>query len=157
MDGVMPGVSDETYRSYAAIQMLHGGGSQWNSGNRWFDKTLQVIPRSMYTHTRYLVKAPISNFFTLKWPYYAFLPVILYSGAALIQDNDFQGKKVHIHVIMLPYAAAPLALRLKRIVCFGLLTMCSGAPSFTKIYTIRSINNVMMICFLAFVFCTLPH
>ncbi|GAA6227194.1 carnitine O-acetyltransferase-like isoform X1 [Lates japonicus] len=43
LDGAMPGVSDEMYRSSAAIQMLHGGGSQWNSGNRWFDKTLQFI------------------------------------------------------------------------------------------------------------------
>ncbi|XP_073333698.1 carnitine O-acetyltransferase [Pagrus major] len=43
LDGAMPRVSEETYRSCAAIQMLHGGGSQWNSGNRWFDKTLQFI------------------------------------------------------------------------------------------------------------------
>ncbi|KAM6901374.1 carnitine O-acetyltransferase [Lycodopsis pacificus] len=43
LDGAMPQVSDETYRSSAALQMLHGGGSQWNSGNRWFDKTLQFI------------------------------------------------------------------------------------------------------------------
>ncbi|XP_044029427.1 carnitine O-acetyltransferase [Siniperca chuatsi] len=43
LDGAMPSVSDEMYRSCAAIQMLHGGGSQWNSGNRWFDKTLQFI------------------------------------------------------------------------------------------------------------------
>lgn len=43
LDGAMPRVSDDTYRSCAAIQMLHGGGSQWNSGNRWFDKTLQFI------------------------------------------------------------------------------------------------------------------
>ncbi|XP_035523487.1 carnitine O-acetyltransferase [Morone saxatilis] len=43
LDGAMPRVSDDTYRSSAAIQMLHGGGSQWNSGNRWFDKTLQFI------------------------------------------------------------------------------------------------------------------
>lgn len=42
LDGAMPRVSNELYRSCAAIQMLHGGGSQWNSGNRWFDKTLQV-------------------------------------------------------------------------------------------------------------------
>lgn len=42
LDGAMPRVSEETYHSCAAIQMLHGGGSQWNSGNRWFDKTLQV-------------------------------------------------------------------------------------------------------------------
>ncbi|XP_049415888.1 carnitine O-acetyltransferase [Epinephelus fuscoguttatus] len=44
LDGAMPQVSgDEAYRSCAAVQMLHGGGSQWNSGNRWFDKTLQFI------------------------------------------------------------------------------------------------------------------
>uniref|UniRef100_A0A8P4GC68 Carnitine O-acetyltransferase a n=1 Tax=Dicentrarchus labrax TaxID=13489 RepID=A0A8P4GC68_DICLA len=43
LDGAMPRVSDDTYRSSAAVQMLHGGGSQWNSGNRWFDKTLQFI------------------------------------------------------------------------------------------------------------------
>lgn len=38
----MPGVTEATYRSSAAVQMLHGGGSSWNSANRWFDKTLQV-------------------------------------------------------------------------------------------------------------------
>ncbi|XP_041825150.1 carnitine O-acetyltransferase-like [Melanotaenia boesemani] len=43
LDGAMPQVADETYRSRAAIQMLHGGGIRGNSGNRWFDKTLQFI------------------------------------------------------------------------------------------------------------------
>lgn len=38
----MPRVSDEMYQSRVAAQMLHGGGARWNSGNRWFDKTLQV-------------------------------------------------------------------------------------------------------------------
>lgn len=42
LDGATPRVTEETYRSSAAVQMLHGGGSQLNSGNRWFDKTLQV-------------------------------------------------------------------------------------------------------------------
>lgn len=43
LDEAMPQVTNELYRSCAAVQMLHGGGSQWNSGNRWFDKTLQFI------------------------------------------------------------------------------------------------------------------
>uniref|UniRef100_A0AAY4EET6 Carnitine O-acetyltransferase n=1 Tax=Denticeps clupeoides TaxID=299321 RepID=A0AAY4EET6_9TELE len=43
LDAPMPRASDEMYRSRAAVQMLHGGGSRWNSGNRWFDKTLQFI------------------------------------------------------------------------------------------------------------------
>lgn len=42
LDGPMPKVAEEMYQSCAAVQMLHGGGSQWNSCNRWFDKTLQV-------------------------------------------------------------------------------------------------------------------
>lgn len=41
----MPRVSDELYQSRVAAQMLHGGGARWNSGNRWFDKTLQVSLR----------------------------------------------------------------------------------------------------------------
>lgn len=42
LDAPMPRVSDDIYKSRVAAQMLHGGGSRWNSGNRWFDKTLQV-------------------------------------------------------------------------------------------------------------------
>lgn len=38
--GVCAGNRDETN---LILQMLHGGGSDYNSGNRWFDKTLQVI------------------------------------------------------------------------------------------------------------------
>ncbi|XP_037002215.2 carnitine O-acetyltransferase isoform X1 [Artibeus jamaicensis] len=43
LDRVMPRVSEDKYRSQVAGQMLHGGGSKLNSGNRWFDKTLQLI------------------------------------------------------------------------------------------------------------------
>ncbi|XP_026867113.2 carnitine O-acetyltransferase isoform X1 [Electrophorus electricus] len=43
LDAPMPRVSDDLYYSKVAAQMLHGGGSRWNSGNRWFDKTLQFI------------------------------------------------------------------------------------------------------------------
>ncbi|XP_037537110.1 carnitine O-acetyltransferase [Nematolebias whitei] len=43
LDAPMLRVSDEMYLSRGAAQMLHGGGTRWNSGNRWFDKTLQFI------------------------------------------------------------------------------------------------------------------
>ncbi|XP_055363519.1 carnitine O-acetyltransferase-like [Betta splendens] len=44
LDGPMPPQSDEMkYRRSGLLQMLHGGGSQWFSGNRWFDKGLQII------------------------------------------------------------------------------------------------------------------
>ncbi|XP_064379815.1 carnitine O-acetyltransferase isoform X2 [Dromaius novaehollandiae] len=43
LDAPMPRVSEDIYKSRVAAQMLHGGGSRWNSGNRWFDKTLQFI------------------------------------------------------------------------------------------------------------------
>uniref|UniRef100_A0A452H9Y4 Choline/carnitine acyltransferase domain-containing protein n=1 Tax=Gopherus agassizii TaxID=38772 RepID=A0A452H9Y4_9SAUR len=42
LDAPVLKVSDERYPSRVAAQMLHGGGSYSNSGNRWFDKTLQV-------------------------------------------------------------------------------------------------------------------
>ena len=37
----LPNVIDR-YASRKAAQVLHGGGTFSNSGNRWFDKTLQV-------------------------------------------------------------------------------------------------------------------
>ncbi|XP_064027296.1 carnitine O-acetyltransferase isoform X2 [Pogoniulus pusillus] len=43
LDAPMPRVSHDVYSSRVAAQMLHGGGSHLNSGNRWFDKTLQFI------------------------------------------------------------------------------------------------------------------
>lgn len=42
LDRPVPRVSEDVYRNHVAGQMLHGGGGALNSGNRWFDKTLQV-------------------------------------------------------------------------------------------------------------------
>ncbi|XP_041370191.1 carnitine O-acetyltransferase-like [Gigantopelta aegis] len=43
LDKSRPDLSQEEARIFAAEQMLHGGGSQLNSANRWFDKTLQFM------------------------------------------------------------------------------------------------------------------
>ncbi|XP_053196486.1 carnitine O-acetyltransferase-like [Scomber japonicus] len=43
LDRAMPQVSDESSDITGIKQIVHGGGSQCNSGNRWFDKSLQVI------------------------------------------------------------------------------------------------------------------
>uniref|UniRef100_A0ACB8EG26 Uncharacterized protein n=1 Tax=Sphaerodactylus townsendi TaxID=933632 RepID=A0ACB8EG26_9SAUR len=43
LDAPVLKVSDSRASSRLAAQMLHGGGSYSNSGNRWFDKTLQFI------------------------------------------------------------------------------------------------------------------
>ncbi|KYO48933.1 carnitine O-acetyltransferase [Alligator mississippiensis] len=43
LDASVLKVSDERFPARVAAQMLHGGGSWSNSGNRWFDKALQFI------------------------------------------------------------------------------------------------------------------
>ncbi|XP_042367604.1 carnitine O-acetyltransferase-like [Plectropomus leopardus] len=43
LDQAMPPVSDEMYSSTAFREMMYGGGSHSNSGNRWFDKGIQLI------------------------------------------------------------------------------------------------------------------
>ncbi|KAF7648958.1 hypothetical protein LDENG_00149630 [Lucifuga dentata] len=43
LDSAAPPLDARLQRSNTAVQMLHGGGSQRNSCNRWFDKTLQFI------------------------------------------------------------------------------------------------------------------
>ncbi|XP_042367555.1 carnitine O-acetyltransferase-like [Plectropomus leopardus] len=43
LDGAMlPASGDESCKS-ACAHFLHGGGSQWNSANRWFDKGMQLL------------------------------------------------------------------------------------------------------------------
>ncbi|XP_038132965.1 carnitine O-acetyltransferase b [Cyprinodon tularosa] len=43
LDSPVMRISDEKYASRKAAQILHGGGTYSNSGNRWFDKTLQFV------------------------------------------------------------------------------------------------------------------
>ncbi|XP_069491123.1 carnitine O-acetyltransferase-like isoform X2 [Ambystoma mexicanum] len=43
LDASVLKLAEGKYSSGTAAQMLHGGGSYANSGNRWFDKTLQFI------------------------------------------------------------------------------------------------------------------
>ncbi|XP_052388389.1 carnitine O-acetyltransferase [Carassius gibelio] len=43
LDSPVMRISDEKYSSKMAAQILHGGGTYSNSGNRWFDKTLQFV------------------------------------------------------------------------------------------------------------------
>ncbi|KAI4902418.1 hypothetical protein NFI96_029431 [Prochilodus magdalenae] len=43
LDSPVMRISDEKYASRMAAQILHGGGTYSNSGNRWFDKTLQFV------------------------------------------------------------------------------------------------------------------
>ncbi|XP_033831113.1 carnitine O-acetyltransferase b [Periophthalmus magnuspinnatus] len=43
LDSPVMRISDEKYASRKAAQVLHGGGTFSNSGNRWFDKTLQFV------------------------------------------------------------------------------------------------------------------
>ena len=43
LDKETPAVPESEWRNDMASRLLHGGGSIWNSCNRWFDKTLQVI------------------------------------------------------------------------------------------------------------------
>lgn len=60
LDGALPAVPDEMYHSTRILQMMHGGGSQWNSGNRWFDKGLQVI-RHIYKVCIYKLTLTLSK------------------------------------------------------------------------------------------------
>lgn len=39
----MPTFESETRSTTASKQCIHGGGSLGNAGNRWYDKTIQVI------------------------------------------------------------------------------------------------------------------
>ena len=43
LDKETPEVPEAEWRNDWSAQTLHGGGSAWNSGNRWFDKTLQMV------------------------------------------------------------------------------------------------------------------
>ena len=49
LDKAPPGLPEKDAKIFAAEQMLHGGGSQLNSANRWFDKTLEVTNQYLDT------------------------------------------------------------------------------------------------------------
>lgn len=48
LDNPMPEYKDDSLMSLASKQFIHGGGSRANSGNRWFDKTVQVNKKMHY-------------------------------------------------------------------------------------------------------------
>ena len=61
---------DDTNR---VLQMIHGGGTEWNTANRWFDKTVQVtkqLAKRLSMHT--IVKSMIFSFFY--FPQFIFSP-----------------------------------------------------------------------------------
>lgn len=43
LDNEMPADNDVNRQTTAGKQCIHGGGSSINAGNRWYDKTIQVI------------------------------------------------------------------------------------------------------------------
>ncbi|XP_071441839.1 carnitine O-acetyltransferase-like [Hetaerina americana] len=43
LDGPNPDLGNLNFQTKAALQMVHGNGSQGNAGNRWFDKTVQFV------------------------------------------------------------------------------------------------------------------
>jgi hypothetical protein len=46
------------------LQMIHGGGSHWNTINRWFDKTVQVFIIRHSGHFYFPVELKIKSFFS---------------------------------------------------------------------------------------------
>lgn len=42
IDGPNPILSNVNKDTMAALQTVHGCGSRYNAGNRWYDKTIQV-------------------------------------------------------------------------------------------------------------------
>lgn len=43
LDEASPAPTEENWTADMALRALHGGGSDENSANRWFDKTLQFV------------------------------------------------------------------------------------------------------------------
>ncbi|TRY98185.1 hypothetical protein DNTS_035009 [Danionella cerebrum] len=64
LDAPKPRVSDEMYHNKVAAQMLHGGGSRWNSGNRWKRTEMvrtPMVPLSMPAKLRFNITPEIKK------------------------------------------------------------------------------------------------
>uniref|UniRef100_A0A3Q3CKZ1 Carnitine O-acetyltransferase a n=1 Tax=Haplochromis burtoni TaxID=8153 RepID=A0A3Q3CKZ1_HAPBU len=69
LDKAMPRTY-EKYSRFEPVQVLHGGGTQWNSANRWFDKSLNFL-----AHLTVTVTSSVTRFDVL---FYCFFFVCLF-------------------------------------------------------------------------------
>ncbi|KAI4464457.1 carnitine o-acyltransferase [Holotrichia oblita] len=62
LDGPMPIYDEENRQTTASRQLIHAGGSAGNAGNRWYDKTIQVIHKNLVVKNNTSQKIPDAQF-----------------------------------------------------------------------------------------------